>query len=72
MDTDKFIKGLEPVMKMAAESHIWSKTLMRHYIKTISELTGKSEKKIKEEINEIFSEVKEESINKIKKDGSKS
>lgn len=72
MNTEDFIKGFEPVMKMAVESEMWVKTLTRHYRKTISELTGKSEDTIKDELNVIFKEVKEENIKRIKKDGNKS
>lgn len=71
MNSDQFIKGLEPVMKMAVESNLWSKTIARHYKETISKLTGKSEKEIEREMQDIFDEVQEETINKIQTDGSK-
>ncbi len=72
MNAEDFIKGFEPVMKMAVESDIWVKTIARHYKKTISELTGKSEEAIKDELNVIFEEIKEEQIKNIQKDGNKS
>ncbi len=72
MNVEDIAKGFEPVMKMAAESNLWVKTLMRHYRKSMSELTGKSEDSIIGELNELFEEVKEEQVNKIKKDGNKS
>jgi hypothetical protein len=60
------IEGLKPLIDVAIEANLLSETLKRHYIKTISELTGKSEKVISKEINDIHSVVKEDTIKKIK------
>jgi len=35
MNAEDFIKGFEPVMKMAVESDIWVKTIARHYKKQL-------------------------------------
>jgi hypothetical protein len=67
METEKFIEGLEPLFKMSVDSNLWVKTLARHYIKTISDLTGKSEEEIKSEMNDILAEVKAETEENIKK-----
>lgn len=67
MDTEKFISNLEPIMKMATEANMWSKTITRHYVQEMSKLTGKSESELQEEIGVIFEKVKEETIQKIKK-----
>ncbi len=72
MNSDEFIKGMKPVMKMAVESHLWSKTIARHYKETISKMTGRSEGEIEQEMQDIFDEVKEQTINKMQSNGSKS
>lgn len=66
METEKFIEGLEPLFKMTVDSNLWVKTLSRHYIKTISELTGKTEEEISAEMTEIFTKVKAETEENIK------
>ena len=67
MDTEKFIEGLEPLFKMTVDSNLWVKTLSRHYIRTISGLTGKTEEEIKKEMDEILTKVKAETEDAIKK-----
>ena len=67
METEKFIEGLEPLFKMTVDANLWVKTLSRHYIMTISGLTGKSEEEIKNEMNNILSEVKAETQDDINK-----
>jgi RNase P subunit RPR2 len=66
METQKFIEGFEPLFKMTVYSSLWVKTLSRHYIKTISELTGKTEEEIKNEMNDILTKVKAETESNIK------
>jgi len=60
METEKFVEGLEPLFRMTVDSNLWVKTISRHYIKTISELTGKTEGEIKSEMNDILIKVKAE------------
>jgi len=67
METEKFIEGLEPLFRMTVDSNLWVKTISRHYIKTISELTGKTEEEIKSEMNDILIKVKAETEESIKK-----
>jgi hypothetical protein len=67
METEKFIEGLQPLFKMTVDSNLWVKTLSRHYIKTISDLTGKSEEEIKNEMNDILSKIKAETEENLKK-----
>lgn len=67
METEKFIEGLEPLFKMTVDSNLWVKTLSRHYINTICQLTGKTEEEIRNEINEILTKVKAETEESIKK-----
>ena len=72
-DIEKLMKSVEPILTMAAESNIQVKTLTKHYVQTISQLTNKSEDEIMVELNEIHSEIKEKEISKInEKYGSKS
>lgn len=66
MKTEKFIEGLEPIFKMTVDANLWVKTLSRHYIKTISGLTGKSEEEIKSEMNDILAKVKAETEDNVK------
>ena len=72
-DIENLMKSVEPILIMTTESNIQVKTLTKHYVRTISQLTNKSEDEIMIELNEIHSEVKEKEINKInEKYGSKS
>lgn len=72
-DIEKLMKSVEPILTMTAESNIQVKTLTKHYVRTISQLTNKSEDEIVVELNEIHSEIKEKEISKInEKYGSKS
>lgn len=71
-DIEELMKSVEPIITMAAESDMQTKALIKHYIQTVSELTGKSEKDITAELEEIHSKVKEQELKKIEdKYGSK-
>ncbi len=64
---DKLMDTVEPVIKMVAQSDIQIKILTKHYVKTMSELTHKTENEILEELKEIQEDVKEKEIEKIEK-----
>lgn len=70
MNSEDFVKGMKPVMKLSMEANIYSKTIWRHYKRTIAELTGKKEEDIQKELEDIKlsiqKEIEEEYINKKK------
>ena len=58
--TKKEIEALQPLMKLSVEANIWSKTIKKHYIKTIASLSNKSEDEIQNELEAIRKSFTEE------------
>ncbi len=59
-------EALEPISRVLVEAHLASSVLLKHYVKTISELTGKSEQSIKDELNALQEEEKVKLQEKLK------
>lgn len=66
-DLDKILNSAGPVIQSAFEADMTAKTLLKHYVKTIAELTGKNKDEINSELDTIYQEVKKEKMKKIEK-----
>lgn len=66
MDIEKILKATEPILKVAIDGNVISKALLRHYLKSMSTLTGKTEDEIKKEIIEIEKTIREELTTEFK------
>ncbi|WP_298903190.1 hypothetical protein [uncultured Psychroserpens sp.] len=64
---EKLLSSVQPIITMVAESNIQVKTLTKHYIKTICELTNKTEKEVLKELTEIHNEIKKNELDKLEK-----
>jgi RNase P subunit RPR2 len=67
MSLENLIEAFEPMAKISMESSLWVKTLRKHYIKTISEISGKTEVEIIDELNVIYEQVKAETKKEFEK-----
>jgi hypothetical protein len=70
---EEFIKKVgEPIFKLVIDAEVRSKVIQRHYVKTISEISGKSEEEIKNELIEIEKQVRSEMTAQLTKSLNKS
>lgn len=64
MSIEAIIAGMEPIAQQTVQARILSAALKRHYIITMSNLTGKSRTEIEQELKEfemeVLNEMKEE------------
>ena len=67
MSLENLIEAFEPMAKISMESSLWVKTLRKHYIKTISKISGKTEVEIIYELNVIYEQVKAETKKEFEK-----
>lgn len=69
MNSSDLSKALEPVIKLTMENHLFHKALQKHYIQTISALTGKTEETILKELDETLVQVRNQVLAHVEKDG---
>lgn len=66
MNSEDLIKFISPIAEMAGKGAIVAQALMKHYVKTISNLTGKPVDEIQSELSELIKEIQEKEAEKLK------
>jgi uncharacterized protein with PIN domain len=59
-DSDNLAETLQPVLKLATDTNLLTNAILRHYIETISSLTGKEKAEIQKELEKHFQDYKAE------------
>jgi hypothetical protein len=60
IDSDNLGEKLRPVLKLATDTNLLTNAMLRHYIETISSLTGKDKAEIQKELEKHYQEYRSE------------